>query len=76
MDLSTWGRLARKGDGEPGVMSIAKGWQRIESGAMMLETMNDQNKKTTTGESCGQYIERKVPKELIYFSKVKVSQSK
>jgi hypothetical protein len=47
------GWLGRNGDGEPGVMSIAKGWQRIESGAMMWETMNDQNEKPTTGESCG-----------------------
>ncbi|NOT78705.1 MAG: IS4 family transposase [Bacteriovoracaceae bacterium] len=47
------GWLGRKGDGEPGVMSIAKGWQRIESGAMMWETMNDQCKKPTTDESCG-----------------------
>ena len=35
------GWIGRKGDGEPGVMSIAKGWQRIESGAMMWETMNE-----------------------------------
>lgn len=34
------GWIGRKGDGEPGVMSIAKGWQRIESGAMMWETMS------------------------------------
>lgn len=35
------GWIGRKGDGEPGVMSVAKGWQRIESGAMMWETMNE-----------------------------------
>lgn len=35
------GWIGRKGDGNPGVMSIAKGWQRIESGAMMWETMNE-----------------------------------
>lgn len=35
------GWIGRKGDGEPGVMSIAKGWQRIESGAIMWETMNE-----------------------------------
>jgi len=35
------GWIGRKGDGEPGVMSISKGWQRIESGAMMWETMNE-----------------------------------
>lgn len=35
------GWIGRKSDGEPGVMSIAKGWQRIESGAMMWETMNE-----------------------------------
>lgn len=34
------GWIGRKGDGEPGILSIAKGWQRIESGAMMWETMN------------------------------------
>jgi len=42
------GWIGRKGDGEPGVMSIAKGWQRIESGAMMWETMNEGQKKPTS----------------------------